>query len=180
MYYLSLFSERIKWLREKKGLNQKEVAEKVGMSQQGYSNIENGNREPNLTVLSKLPGILGESLDFMLGVTDYDRELEELNSEVGDYVAAITMTYRKLSDSIEMFNTKELDPSEADIFKIRLNHLKSEIQRLQDAFPSIKERFIIKIESIPFVSDETRRMHESLKLASKPDDLLNVGLESKI
>jgi transcriptional regulator with XRE-family HTH domain len=70
---LDIFSERLKWARERKYISKKDMAEKIGMSPQGYGKIENGQREPNLETLSKLPKILGESLDFLIGVTDYDK-----------------------------------------------------------------------------------------------------------
>ncbi|OMC79602.1 hypothetical protein BK125_04800 [Paenibacillus odorifer] len=64
---MSLFSERVRYARELKNLSQKEVAEKVSMSQQGYSNIETGRREPSLSTLRLLRHILEESLDFFIG-----------------------------------------------------------------------------------------------------------------
>lgn len=70
---MDIFSERLKWARERKYISKKDMAEKIGMSPQGYGKIENGQREPNLETLSKLPKILGESLDFLIGVTDYDK-----------------------------------------------------------------------------------------------------------
>ncbi|OKP91376.1 helix-turn-helix domain-containing protein [Paenibacillus sp. P32E] len=81
---MSLFSDRVKYAREKKNLSQKEVAEKIGMSQQGYSNIETGKREPNLETLRILRHILEESLDFFIGYDiedDLGNELYELYAE---------------------------------------------------------------------------------------------------
>ncbi|WP_157685610.1 helix-turn-helix domain-containing protein [Paenibacillus donghaensis] len=70
---MDIFSARLKWARERKYISQKDMAEKIGMSPQGYGKIENGQREPNLETLSKLPEILGESVDFLIGVTDFDK-----------------------------------------------------------------------------------------------------------
>lgn len=75
---MEIFSARLKFLRERKGLTQKELADLVGMSPQGYGKIENGQREPKLEVLAALPEILDESTDFLLGVTDFDQHGERL------------------------------------------------------------------------------------------------------
>lgn len=57
-----------KWLRvlrENKGLSQTNMAEKLGLSRQGYSNIESGKRQAdlNLSITSKLANIFGISID---------------------------------------------------------------------------------------------------------------------
>lgn len=75
---MTLFSVRLKWLRERKGLSQKEMAEKIGMTQQGYSKIELGQREPNLLTLCKIKHVLEESLDFIIGYHFEDMRAEYL------------------------------------------------------------------------------------------------------
>lgn len=75
---MSIFSERVRYAREMRNLSQKEVAEKVNMSQQGYSNIETGRREPNLSTLRLLRHALEESLDFFIGYNVEDRRAEHL------------------------------------------------------------------------------------------------------
>lgn len=69
---MDIFSARLKWVREKMGISQKEVAEQIGMSPQGYGKIENAQREPNLESLVKISLLFGESIDFLTGVTDLD------------------------------------------------------------------------------------------------------------
>lgn len=58
--------ERIKELRQKAGLTQAELAEKVGFQPQTVSNWENGSREPDIAALAKLASLFGVSLDFLL------------------------------------------------------------------------------------------------------------------
>ena len=55
----------LKVLRENKGLSQTNMAEKLGLSRQGYSNIESGKRQAdlNLSITSKLANIFGISID---------------------------------------------------------------------------------------------------------------------
>ena len=46
-------------IRELKGLSQKYVAERVGIKQPTYSNIENGNRRPSVEVAKQIADVLG-------------------------------------------------------------------------------------------------------------------------
>lgn len=61
--------ERIKYLREAKGLTQKDVATKLGLESAAVSKYELNLREPNIEALKKLSEIFGVSTDFLLGLT---------------------------------------------------------------------------------------------------------------
>lgn len=58
--------ERIKELRQKAGLTQAELAEKLGFQPQTVSNWENGTREPDISALAQLASLFNVSLDFLL------------------------------------------------------------------------------------------------------------------
>ena len=81
---MTTFAERLKFLRKREKLTQKQMAEKLGVKQGSYSNWENGNREPNLTTLSDIAFLLDTTLDFLLGYSDTDDytifEEEKLNN----------------------------------------------------------------------------------------------------
>ena len=61
--------ERIKYLREAKGLTQKDVATKLGLESAAISKYELNLREPNIEALKKLSEIFEVSTDFLLGLT---------------------------------------------------------------------------------------------------------------
>ena len=61
---------RIKELRKESTLNQTQFAEKIGMSQTGYSNYETGSRDIPTNVLIKLSKFYNVSTDYILGRTD--------------------------------------------------------------------------------------------------------------
>lgn len=61
--------ERIKYLREAKGLTQKDVANKLGLESAAVSKYELNLREPNIEALKKLSEIFEVSTDFLLGLT---------------------------------------------------------------------------------------------------------------
>ena len=62
-----IFPERLKQLRQKKGLTQKDIADLVHVNRVTYTNWEKGNREPNFEMLLKLADLFEVSLDWLFG-----------------------------------------------------------------------------------------------------------------
>lgn len=63
----------IKMFRKRKGINQKEFATKIGVSNVVLSRYENGIRTPDNTIQNKIADILDISLDELHGRTNKDR-----------------------------------------------------------------------------------------------------------
>ncbi len=68
--------EKIRAAREDLDLSQEDIARQIPMSQSGYSKIERGVQEPNLTQLRRICQILNISADFLLSL-DYFNTLSE-------------------------------------------------------------------------------------------------------
>ena len=64
---MTIFTERLKELRLKKGLTQTELGEKVGVKQNTFTNWEKGKRESSFENLIKLADLLEVSLDWLFG-----------------------------------------------------------------------------------------------------------------
>ena len=64
---MTIFTERLKELRLKKGLTHTELGEKVGVKQNTSTNWEKGKREPSFENLIKLADLLEVSLDWLFG-----------------------------------------------------------------------------------------------------------------
>lgn len=62
--------KRLKGVRTKKKLLQREVAERVGISNVTLSQYENDIRKPDPDRLAKLADVLEVSSDYLLGLTD--------------------------------------------------------------------------------------------------------------
>lgn len=62
--------KRIKDLREDNDLLQKEVAKLLGISQQYYSEYENGNRPIPIQHLITLSKFYGTSIDYIVGLSN--------------------------------------------------------------------------------------------------------------
>ncbi|MDF2988565.1 MAG: transcriptional regulator, family [Eubacterium sp.] len=67
---MSVFAERIKDLRDKRGHTQEEVGRAVGKSREAVSKYEIGEREPDLTAVATLAKYFDVSADYILGITD--------------------------------------------------------------------------------------------------------------
>lgn len=67
---MSVFSERLKALRIKNQVTQKEIAEYLNIKTNAYQNYEYGKREPNIDNLIKISNYLNVSADYLLGISD--------------------------------------------------------------------------------------------------------------
>ena len=67
---------RYKELRKKHQMSQVDLAERIGMSQIGYSKYETGRCGMPTTILIKLARIYNVSIDYLLGLTDVEERYE--------------------------------------------------------------------------------------------------------
>ena len=62
------FGERLRVLRQAKGLTQKQLALQLGLSKSIVSSYENGFRYPSFEVLVKIASVFSTTTDYLLGV----------------------------------------------------------------------------------------------------------------
>lgn len=74
-----MLGNRIKSLREAKGLKQEELAQKVSVSPSAIGMYETNKREPNNEIILKLAEFFNVSTDYLLGKSDI-RNPEELKN----------------------------------------------------------------------------------------------------
>lgn len=60
------FGERLRQLREKRGLNQIELSERIGIENSHLSRLESGKREPGLYMLELLAKGLGVTISELM------------------------------------------------------------------------------------------------------------------
>ncbi len=65
-----MLGNRLKGLRNKKGMTQKELADMLGVTDGAIGMWERGRREPDGDKLSQLARIFGVSVDYLLGHSD--------------------------------------------------------------------------------------------------------------
>jgi transcriptional regulator with XRE-family HTH domain len=66
----SVFSDRLRTAREKRGLSQSQLAEKARLPASSISHFESGARKPSFDNLRKLANALDVSTDYLLGRVD--------------------------------------------------------------------------------------------------------------
>jgi transcriptional regulator with XRE-family HTH domain len=90
---------RLKGLRIKKGWSLLELSLLVGVSDQTISNWERGKNEPNIENIIKLANIFNVSIDYLLGRTDNESNLDSIfmNDEYmdADELRKIVLDYLK-------------------------------------------------------------------------------------
>ncbi len=65
------FCERLKELRQERGIGQVEPATRIGVSKGIISMWEHGLREPTLSNLVSLARFFGVSIDYLVGLSEY-------------------------------------------------------------------------------------------------------------
>ncbi len=67
---MSVFGERLKMLRESRGLSQDDFASKFSLAQTTIGMYERGLREPNIEKLNQFATFFNVSLDYLVGRTN--------------------------------------------------------------------------------------------------------------
>lgn len=71
------YRTRIRAIREDRDLTQKQIGEVLQKSQQGYNHIEDGRAELKIDDLVCLCRFYNLSADYMIGLTDTEKKLDE-------------------------------------------------------------------------------------------------------
>ena len=64
-------NEKIKELRNESGYTQKEISEKLNITERQYINIESGKSKPSLDTIIKIANIYNISIDYIVERTNY-------------------------------------------------------------------------------------------------------------
>ncbi|MGF7057763.1 helix-turn-helix domain-containing protein [Brassicibacter mesophilus] len=97
--------DRISSLRKELNLNQKELADKVGLTEASLSRYENNLREPKAEIIARIAKVLGCSTDYLLGQTDIKEQIVSSKSDIYDYTKLYEYgidykTYKGFEDKI--------------------------------------------------------------------------------
>ena len=68
----TIFSTRLKELRNEKNFTQRKIAELMNVSQVSYLHWEQGKTQPDIENIVKLCQLFGVSADYLLGLKDYE------------------------------------------------------------------------------------------------------------
>lgn len=96
---------RMKELRQSKGLRQSDVADILGTSQQSYQRYENETGEPNIAALIKLADFYGVTIDYLLGRDAIAPKFEKI--EVKQRLAEIEKAEREIMEQYLMLKGEQ-------------------------------------------------------------------------
>lgn len=69
---MPMFGDRLKTLRNRKGLSQSEFAKQIGVSKSSVNMYERGEREPNFETLEAIADYFNVDLDYLMGKSDIE------------------------------------------------------------------------------------------------------------
>ena len=150
---LDLFPERLKALRKKLGLSQHDVAEAIDVSVLTYGRYESGTQKPSSTVLIKLAGYFGVTIDYLRGLERPDKVYDDkgivlynqLDVEDRKRVCDIMDVFLKsdkyskkmeeqAEEETEVFVAARSDVGKNSISKHKIKGNKEDIKKLFDDF----------------------------------------------
>lgn len=119
-----MFARRLKEFRENSNLTQKELAKKLNLTQSTIAYYENGKKMPTLENAKAIAEFFNTSLDYLLGVSNYeDRETNkkseqvtstanELSKEIGNLSPESQEEIKKL---IELYKIKDMQDRNSEL-----------------------------------------------------------------
>lgn len=127
---MATFTERLKELRKKNKLTQKELAKSLGISRDVYANWENGRAKPDFLQLSNIAIYFNTSIDYLVGKIDKEykditpQEIQQMPkedikqlSQDAIFNAITTLTVGKLHGIPKEFILQEFQKAEPDLLE---------------------------------------------------------------
>ena len=99
-----MIGNRIRILREEKGLKQEELAKKICVSPSAIGMYERNSREPNNELTIKLANFFNVSTDYLLGKTDkrnYDKD--EMDFRFAYHKEMEGLTEQEIKEALEFY-----------------------------------------------------------------------------
>lgn len=73
------FCDRLKILREKRGMSQQHLADELGISRSAVGNYELGSREPDFETLELIADYFNVDMDYLIGKSAIERRIPVLD-----------------------------------------------------------------------------------------------------
>lgn len=98
------FAERLTELRKKKGISQEVLANKLGTKGPAIGRYERGAAKPTIEVAAKIAKILGVSLDYLVGNSDF-----QLDTNMIDRIRKVSELSQKDQEMVYAFLDSFID-----------------------------------------------------------------------
>ena len=140
---MTVFAERLKELRKKKKLTQKELASRIEETQGKIAKWENSQLEPNAEKLKKLAWELETTTDYLLGVTNKTYPTVILDDEKKK------IFFEPFRKSLENQKIEKVDEEQSD------EELEGSIQSLENLLTNMENVNIRAIQMESYLVFET-------------------------
>lgn len=133
----NMFAQRMKEYREEAGLNQQEIADKLGVKRAAYAHYESGNRQPGFSFLGDFSKLSGWTPSYLLGLSEHrtlEKEADAYAAQIrGDAktVAAAALIRQTAKNLLNRANKGENDAPTYDVFLKPLAILCDQIDKIQ-------------------------------------------------
>ena len=100
-----MIASKIKEIREKNGLNKREMSKKLNIPYTTYNNYETGNREPGSDFLIKFSNEFGISIDYIMGNTANNQSFingYKKNDAITDIILQLRSDFELLAMTAEL------------------------------------------------------------------------------
>lgn len=165
---------RLKELRIKHGLNQKEVADALDTTQQAISLYESGKREPKLKTWQKLADYFNVSTSYLMGLNsnDFGNRIKELRIKNGFSQGDLAEKIGVKANTICQYEKGKRHPNNetwqklADCFNVSIPSVRGEIDT--ELIAKIA-KMIFLIETAPFYTDygQTLNVYDNSEMVCK-------------
>lgn len=160
---MEVLVERLKWLREKKRLGQKEVSGNIGVTLSGYQKMEYGESNPKIETLIKIAKYFKVRTDFLLGLSDQTSEMERLAGNLNKVSVVLKFKKLDLLDLISKIDNHEIIA------------MKRNIEDLEETFKSGLSEYIQELYEVPM-----NNPHEDDWLISGAPYICETNFDKKI
>lgn len=96
---MEIFGKRLARILQEKGMEQKELADIIGVTNKSISAYIRGKADPSLDKFAKIAEVLDVSADYLLGFSDEPKgiKLEKEDEPFADEILTIRKAYRHMS-----------------------------------------------------------------------------------
>lgn len=134
-----MFSHKLKQLRLSKDLSQRELGQKVGVSNATLSLYENNDRKPDFDTIKKLADYFGVTADYLLGRTDDPNgTVTESYAPETDVIVLLEDLQQRLLNNELTYNGEKISKRSAKFLSIMLSSAKEPFIMFQTADKNIE------------------------------------------
>ncbi len=94
---MAAFKDMLKYLRNREGLSQAELADRLGLGKSTVSMYEVGKREPDFETLESIADFFNVDMNFLLGKNDSENRLILTNKDERDIEKILEQTREQLT-----------------------------------------------------------------------------------